>query len=136
MKKGGEGVQRTDLSRATVPIAASSATERSICRLRPLRGCRAPGELAQRRVPNVLQISDADLARIESVASHFAEKRKEDDSLAQRCVFFRVLAISNQVQHLVALFRSTFHERFPVTVGAEAVQPNQSATQPQLELFV
>ena len=47
-----------------------------------LRHRRASRKLSIRGVADILQIGDADFAGVETVASHFAEKRKESDSLA------------------------------------------------------
>src|SRR5258708_26056224 len=75
-----------------------------------LRQRRAAGELAQRGVPYILKVGDADPAGVEAVAGEIAQKRKERHALAERGILLRILAKRNQVQDLILLFRLAFHQ--------------------------
>src|SRR5271167_139883 len=84
---------------------------------------RAAGEFAQSCISDVLQVLDADFARVEAVAGEPAQEGEKGYPLAQRWVLFRVLAECDQVQQLFALFRSAIQKHTGITVGAETVQP-------------
>src|SRR6266404_4774855 len=97
-----------------------------------VRDRRAAGKFPERGIADILQIGDADFAGVEAVAGHFAQERKESDALAECGIFFGVLAIGDQVQHLVALLPTAFHLLYRLANRRETIQPYQSAAQPQL----
>jgi hypothetical protein len=61
-----------------------------------------------RSIPNVLKISDANLAGIKTVASHIANDREERHTGRQSRIFLGILAISDQIQNLFPLFGRKF----------------------------
>src|SRR5438132_1985340 len=82
------------------------------------RQCGAAREFAERRVPHILQVGDADFAGVEAVAGHIAQKCKEGDSLAERGILLGVVAKRDQVEHFLLLFWRALHEDVAVAVGA------------------
>ena len=60
----------------------TNGTNRTGAELR-CRYRRTAGKLAQRRVAHVLQVRDADLACIETIAGHLTEKCEERHALAE-----------------------------------------------------
>src|SRR6267143_477902 len=92
----------------------------------------AAGELAQRGVPHILQVGDADLAGVEPVAREIAQKCKEGHSLAERGIFFGVLAEGDQVQNFLLLLRRALHEDVAITIRASGIQPEKPTAEFQL----
>ena len=97
---------------------------------------RATGKFAQGLVALVLQVGYANFTGIEAVHGHVAQESEKDDALPQRGILLGVLAVSNQVEDLLTLIEAAFHKRLFVTVHAEAVQPNQTTAERELELIV
>src|SRR6185437_2731637 len=84
-----ENRTRTNSNLEDVSSAAwGSPPEDGQLRLRQ-RG--AAGEFAQCGVPDVLQIGDADLAGIKTVASHSTQESKKGHTLAQGWIVLRIL---------------------------------------------
>src|SRR5882762_8400330 len=101
-----------------------------------LRYRRAAGEFAEGGVTYISEVGDADLAGVEAVAGEAAEEGEEGHALTERGVLLGVFPEGDEVQNFFLLLRGAFHENLAVAVGAEAVQPEESAAEAQLIFFV
>src|SRR5208282_3143554 len=104
---------------------------------RPLFGQRrAAGEFGEGGIADVLEVRDADLAGVETGARHIAQPGKKSDALAERGIALDIFAIGKKVQNFFLLCGGAIEEEVFVAVGAEIVQPHQSASQMRLVVLV
>ena len=96
----------------------------------------AAGEFAQGGVAYILEVGDADLAGVEAVACEPAEESEEGYALAERMILLGVFAESDEVEDGFSLFRSALQIWTGVAVGAETIEPIQTAAEFQLIVFV
>ena len=101
-----------------------------------LRQRGAAREFAQGGVADILEVGDANFAGVEAVAGEIAQEGEEGDSLAERGIFFGVLAVGDQVEDFFLLLWRALYEDVAITIGARAVQPEEPAAELQLILGI